>query len=27
ENISLFGKEVAPRLMELGAPEQAAAAE
>jgi alkanesulfonate monooxygenase SsuD/methylene tetrahydromethanopterin reductase-like flavin-dependent oxidoreductase (luciferase family) len=27
ENIRLFGKEVAPRLMELGAPEQAAAAE
>jgi alkanesulfonate monooxygenase SsuD/methylene tetrahydromethanopterin reductase-like flavin-dependent oxidoreductase (luciferase family) len=27
ENIRLFGTEVAPRLMELGAPEQAAAAE
>jgi alkanesulfonate monooxygenase SsuD/methylene tetrahydromethanopterin reductase-like flavin-dependent oxidoreductase (luciferase family) len=26
-NIALFGKEVAPRLLELGAPEQAAAAE
>jgi alkanesulfonate monooxygenase SsuD/methylene tetrahydromethanopterin reductase-like flavin-dependent oxidoreductase (luciferase family) len=26
-NITLFGKEVAPRLKELGAPEQAAAAE
>ena len=26
-NISLFGKEVAPRLLELGVPEEAAAAE
>jgi len=27
ENIRLFGREVAPRLLELGAPETAAAAE
>ena len=27
DNIRLFGKEVAPRLLELGAPEEAVAAE